>query len=514
MNNSKKTKAQLIEELQGLRTQLQSRPIVSSGKTNETNESQWEKDMGRQYIDIAGVIILALNREGEITLINKKGCELLGFPDKDLIGKNWFDCFLPARVREEVKTVFSRLMAGEIEPIHYHINPILEKGGSERIIAWYNTLKKDEKGTTIGIISSGEDITSQKQVEVDLRESEEKYKTLIRTSPDAVTVMDLDGFITYVSDQMLKIHGYSQKEDLLGKSAFDLIALEDRIKARLNVQRTIKQGLVTNVEYCFLHQDGSRFIGELNASVIRDSADQPKMLITTTRDITEKKKAEEELRKSLNDKDLLLQEIHHRVKNNLQVISSLLDMTDLQITDSRCSSLITNAIAKIQTMTFIHSQLYQSDRYDRIEMGTHVRELINYLTILYGTGKKFTSHVRINKVYLPLTQAIPCALVLNELISNAFKHAFASRKEGTVEVKMDLTEDDRVKIRVRDDGIGMDENFDLKETTSQGLKLVRNLVEKQLKGTIRIQKDRFTEFFIQFFILQEEKQDVSTLGRR
>jgi two-component sensor histidine kinase len=147
-------------------------------------------------------------------------------------------------------------------------------------------------------------------------------------------------------------------------------------------------------------------------------------------------------------------------------------------------------------------------------MGTHVRELINYLTILYGTGKKITSHVRIDRVYLPLTQAIPCALVLNELISNAFKHAFASRKEGTVEVKMDLAENDRVTIRVRDDGIGMDENFDLKETTSLGLKLVRNLVEKQLKGTIRIQKDRFTEFYIQFYILHEEKEDASTLGRR
>ena len=188
MNNLKKTSAQLIEEVERLREQLLSRPLVPSAKSNEINGSQWEKDMGRQYLDIAGVIILALNRKGEITLINKKGCELLGYSDKDLIGKNWFDCFLPVRIREDVKTVFSRLITGEIEPIHYHINPILEKGGSERIIAWYNTLKKDELGATIGIISSGEDITSQKQAEADLRESEERYKTLIRTSPDAAPV--------------------------------------------------------------------------------------------------------------------------------------------------------------------------------------------------------------------------------------------------------------------------------------------------------------------------------------
>ncbi|MFH2041002.1 MAG: PAS domain S-box protein [Acidobacteriota bacterium] len=188
MNNSKKTRTQLIKEVERLREQLLSRPLVPSAKSNEINGSQWEKDMGRQYLDIAGVIILALNRKGEITLINKKGCDLLGFSDKELIGKNWFDCFLPPRVREEVKSVFSRLMAGELEPIYYHIHPILAREGAERIIAWYNTLKKDELGTTIGIISSGEDITSQKQAVAALRESEERYKTLIRTSPDAAPV--------------------------------------------------------------------------------------------------------------------------------------------------------------------------------------------------------------------------------------------------------------------------------------------------------------------------------------
>ena len=142
MDDSKKTKARLIEELQALRQQVLSPPLNPSPEKCQTNDSQWEKDMGRQYLDIAGVIILALNTEGEITLINKKGCDILGLTDKDLIGENWFDSFLPARIRGEVKDVFSRLMRGELEPINYHVNPILTKDGVERIIAWYNTLKK------------------------------------------------------------------------------------------------------------------------------------------------------------------------------------------------------------------------------------------------------------------------------------------------------------------------------------------------------------------------------------
>jgi PAS domain S-box-containing protein len=499
MQDVKKTKAELVAELRSLRHEL-ALAEASRRKSSPCPEPAWEDAMARRYLDIAGVIILALNKQGEITLINKKGSEILGWQEKDLIGRSWFDHFIPPALRDKVRSVFTQLMSGEKEEVEYHVNPILTRSGETRVIAWYNSLKKDEQGRITGIISSGEDITRQKIAEDALRESEERYRKLVETSPDAVTVSNLDGEITFVSRQTMELHGFSDERDLLGKSAFDLIAPRDRAKAMLNMRRTLKEGLIKDEEYTLVRTDGSQFIGEMNAAVIRGQDGQPKMFIATTRDVTQRKQADQVLHKSIRDKELLLQEIHHRVKNNLQVISSLLDMTGMRVKDEFSQSLLEDARAKIQTMTFIHSQLYRSERFDRIEMGVHIRQLIQYLSFLFGRKKNIRSYVDINEVYLPLTQAIPCALVLNELISNAFKHAFEGTKKGTVEVAMKITQGNRVFITVRDDGIGLDERINIQKTNSLGLKLVRNLVQKQLKGRIRLKSGEYTEFQIDFAI--------------
>jgi two-component sensor histidine kinase len=222
------------------------------------------------------------------------------------------------------------------------------------------------------------------------------------------------------------------------------------------------------------------------------------LFIATTRDITKRKQDEENLRTSIKEKEMLLQEIHHRVKNNLQIISSILDMSHMRMDDPRAQDLISDARSKIQTMTFIHTQLYKSERFDRIEMGAHIKELIHYLSAAYARSKTVSCFVEISDVYLTLTQAIPCALVLNELISNAFKHAFKEGQRGTIEVSMDVTAGNRVFLRVRDDGIGLKKGVDIHKTDTLGLKLVRNLVEKQLRGKIEIQKKKYTEFLITF----------------
>ncbi|MDI6884970.1 MAG: sensor histidine kinase [archaeon] len=184
-------------------------------------------------------------------------------------------------------------------------------------------------------------------------------------------------------------------------------------------------------------------------------------------------------------------------------------MTSMRTHDQHVIDLITDARAKIHIMALIHNQLYRSERFDQIDMESHVHEMVSYLSKVYTNREKLvTPVIRHSNVYLSVTQAIPCALVLNEMISNAFKHAFSEGKEGRIEVSIQRSADDAIIIRVKDDGIGMPDGVDIYRADSLGLKLIRNLVQEQLKGKVQVNRDNGTEFIIEFKILEEEAEDV------
>jgi two-component sensor histidine kinase len=226
--------------------------------------------------------------------------------------------------------------------------------------------------------------------------------------------------------------------------------------------------------------------------------------IITSQNLTELKKADEKLKVSLREKEVLLMEIHHRVKNNLQVISSLLDMSSLRIKDQKAIDLFTDARAKIHTMALIHSQLYQSERFDQIEMGSHIRGLLAYLSEIYSKEKKINAFVKAEGIYLSITQAVPCALVLNELISNAYKHAFKENEKGTIVVSMEFVPKHSLFLSVKDDGRGMNaEEMDMHSKQSLGLKLVRNLVQKQLRGKLQVINQPGTDIQIEFALIED-----------
>ena len=137
-----------------------------------------ERDKAQKYLDVAGVMFLVLDANGKVTLINNRGCEILGYKEEEIIGKNWFDNFLPERMKNDVALVFNKLIAGEIEPVEYYENPIITKKGEERIIAWHNTVLRDKQGKITATLGSGEDITKRKKAEEQLLDHQEKLKSL------------------------------------------------------------------------------------------------------------------------------------------------------------------------------------------------------------------------------------------------------------------------------------------------------------------------------------------------
>lgn len=215
--------------------------------------------------------------------------------------------------------------------------------------------------------------------------------------------------------------------------------------------------------------------------------------------VSKRKQAEEQIKASLREKEVLLREIHHRVKNNLQIVSSLLEMSIMQTKSQEAHELLTDSRSRVFTMALIHEQLYQTERFDRIEMENHIRDLMLHLSQVHAQeGRFIESVIEPSDVYLSVDKAVPCALALNELIGNAYKHAFLEKQQGRVEVSLGKSDDNTVCIRVKDDGIGISEQVDLSTVDTIGLRLVRNLVEEQLAGKLTIGRDGGTEVIMEF----------------
>jgi len=175
-----------------------------------------EIDRSQQYLDVAGVLIVVIDIEQNVSMINKKGCEILGYEEYEIVGKNWFDHFIEGEDREEIKEVFNQIISGDIEPVKYYENAVLTKGGGEKILIWHNSVIRDESGRIIGTLSSGDDITERKKAEEALKKSEEWHRNFLENLSDVVFESDDSGNITYANKIAESITGLPLK-DIIGK---------------------------------------------------------------------------------------------------------------------------------------------------------------------------------------------------------------------------------------------------------------------------------------------------------
>jgi len=267
------------------------------------------------------------------------------------------------------------------------------------------------------------------------------------------------------------------------------LKLGNEIKVRLEIEAELKE-----------HRE------QLEKAVRERTAELRNTNIQLESEISERKSAEKKIKASLDEKSVLLSEIHHRVRNNLQVISSLLDMTRRRSLSDEARGILAEARSRIFAMALIHSQLYESENFNRIDMDSHLHSLLVNIHQIYGSLKKGISPViECSDVYLSVAQAIPCALVFNEAISNVYKHAYKEDESGTCYISMKKSDDNRVFARVRDEGVGIPESVDVDKIETLGLKLLRNLVLHQLKGKFRIEQNGGTDLFFEFDIMHDDK---------
>jgi PAS domain S-box-containing protein len=334
------------------------------------------------------------------------------------------------------------------------------------------------------------EIEERKQTQNALRESEEKYRKLFELESDALALMDVEvGDILDVNIAFIKLYGYT-KEEILCMKNIDFSAEPD--KTLTSVKDLEK---FTPLRY-HKKKNGTIFPVEIAANIFEHQGKT--VLIASIRDISDRLIIEQQMEKSLKEKELLLSEIHHRVKNNFEIISSLLDISSMGTENKEIQNLLLDSRARIHTMSMIHSQLYQSDRFDQIDMERHVGELIEQLQFFYKSEKKVNLKIEPSEVYLSIKQAIPCALILNELITNSLKHAFVDREQGKILISIHNSNDNTVLLRVKDNGEGIPEDIEVKPDVGLGLELVKHLVVGQLKGEMRFSNDDGADICIEF----------------
>jgi two-component sensor histidine kinase len=214
-----------------------------------------------------------------------------------------------------------------------------------------------------------------------------------------------------------------------------------------------------------------------------------------------RKKAEEQMKASLKEKEVLLREIHHRVKNSLQVISSLLNMQARAAKDEGIKDALSESINRINAISLIHNKLYESENLSEVTMKGFVDSLVRQLLQVYSIqDTRIIPNVSVADSPLPISIAVPAGLIVNELLTNAFKHAFVNRNEGTIGVSLGVSEKGLVSLTVSDDGVGLPRGFDIDESKTLGLHLVKILTEDQLQGTLEVTSDGGATFKIEFDI--------------
>jgi PAS domain S-box-containing protein len=470
---------------------------------------------------------------GVLTFVNQAYCRYFDRPRETLLGQA-FVPLIPTEDQELLDKMFTTLNFKN--PVMTHEHRVIRANGEIRWQLWTNRALFDGREQLVEFQAVGQDITERREArealqqakeeleirvvqrtaelqetnqrlrielserqraEQALREAENRYRTLVEQIPAVTYVANIDeiGSTLYVSPQIEAILGFTPAEWLADPDLW-FKQLHPADRERVLAQSHVVGTGMLHLEYRLLTKHGRvKWISD-ESTKITDKNNQH-LVQGVLFDITERMQIEEQIKASLDEKTLLLKEIHHRVKNNLQVISSLLYLQSDKVKDQQALDILLDSQNRVKSMALIHEKLYSANDLARVDLGDYVKNLAGQLFRSYKKSSQVQLHVEADGVYLGIDAAVPCGLILNELISNAFKHAFHPNPVGDIYIDLHLDPSRQVTLRVRDNGVGFPAEVDFQNSPSLGLQLVNTLV-KQIDGAIELQRNSGTEFIITF----------------
>jgi PAS domain S-box-containing protein len=450
----------------------------------------------RQVIDLNPNFVFAKDVEGRFTLGNQAIADAYGTSVEGLLGKTDAD-FNPDREAKWFR-------GDDLEVI----NTLKEKFVPEEMITdavgqirWLQTIKRpivSPDGTANQVLGIATDITARKQAESALRCSEERFRQIAESIREVFWITELrDNTLVYISPAYEEVWGRSCGSlSEVSRTWLDTVHPEDHARF-IEATATVRTGGDYDLEYRIVRPDGEvRWVRD-RAFPIANEFGEIYRLAGVIDDVTERKQALEQITASLHEKEVMLKEIHHRVKNNMQVITSLLNLQSRSIRDEQALSVFQDSQNRVKSMALIHETLYQSKDLSRINFAEYLQKLVAHVSRSYRIRPDAVKiNIDVDNVSLPIDTAVPCGLIINELTSNSLKYAFPADMRGEVNITFEHT-GPRYVLRVSDTGVGLPAGFDPETGKSLGMKLVRMLTD-QLCGDLECHNGVGTTFEIKF----------------
>lgn len=484
-------------------------------RTNEKLE-KWNQETinerQRLYnvLDTLPAMIILLTSDYHIAFANRRFRKRFGDPGGRHCYEYYFGFTQPCEFCESHKV----LETGQ--PHHWEVS-----GPDGSFYDAYNLPFTDVDGSPM-ILEMDIDVTEQKKAEERLQESEERYRNIVETANEGISIIDAEERITFVNKQIEDMFGYSS-EELVGRPMWDFLSDESKV----TIKHTLKKGwenVNESLEIQFMRKDGSVIWTHTNSKSIFDKDGKFLGTLNLHTDITKRKEVEEALK---NFEIARKKEIHHRIKNNLQVISSLLDLqaekfrNRKNINESEVLEAFRESQDRVISMALIHEELYRGEELDKLNFSLYIKELADALFSTYRLGN-FDVSLSMDleeNILLDMDTAVPLGIIVNELVSNSLKYAFLNRDKGEIQIKFhkDNNRENRSNIEeskseeykttsfiltISDNGVGISEDLDIKELDSLGLQLVIFLVD-QLDGKLELKKGNGTEFIIRFTVVEK-----------
>jgi PAS domain S-box-containing protein len=451
-------------------------------------------------LESAGEGIFGMDTEGRVIFANPAAAEILGYEVDGLIGEINHDKVHHSKSTgepypQEECPIYAAYRDGSV---HRGTDEVFWRRDGTSIPIEFVSSPIIEKGEIRGAVVTFSDLTERKQAEDALRESEERSKAQYKGVPIPTYTWQKkdDDFVLIDYNHAAEEITQGKVADYLGVSMNEMY--RDRPEIREDMWRCYNEKTIVKAEVFYKFKSSDKE-GLFNTHY---SYAPPHLVLVHTEDITERKTAEKKLNESLREKEVLLREIHHRVKNNLQIVSSLLKLQSSHVDEGKVKDVFRDSQNRLRTMALIHEKLYQSRDLARIDFAEYLRSLAHEIYTAYGASQSHIAlQLSMGEIFLGVDIAIPCGLIISELLSNCIKYAFPDGRAGKITIEIKTHPDNELEMIMSDNGVGIPDNIDFRSTHTLGLQLVTILAEDQLNGKIVLERTHGTTFRIMFKII-------------